>query len=142
MADNEKPKVKLAGVSARLFSIDKNPQLVARKAFAENDTASWHYVVLVSGSGKGATTDTVRVVKDEFLQNPAMAHRGAWKQTSATANPVGALQYAIKLGCAGSEFDGHMSADSVLFVFHDHVIQGKTIEETAAAELALRQIKS
>ncbi len=65
-----------------------------------------------------------------------IAHRGAWKNTGATENSIAALQQAIRLGCYGSEFDVHMSADSVLFVHHDHDVQGASIEESTAAELS------
>lgn len=72
-------------------------------------------------------------------KNKVIAHRGAWKNTGATENSIGALEHAIKLGCYGSEFDVHMSADSVLFVLHDHSIKGTHIEKTNSQELS--QIK-
>jgi len=68
-----------------------------------------------------------------------IAHRGAWKNTNVPENSIAALQHAIRLGCYGSEFDVHMSADSVPFVLHDHSIQGIHIEKTNAA--GLRKIK-
>ncbi len=69
-------------------------------------------------------------------KNKVIAHRGAWKNTGATENSISALEHAIKLGCYGSEFDVHMSADSVLFVNHDHAIKGTDIEKTVAKELS------
>ena len=69
-------------------------------------------------------------------KNKVIAHRGAWKNTGATENSIGSLEHAIKLKCYGSEFDVHMSADSVLFVNHDHTIQGTDIEKTNAAQLS------
>jgi glycerophosphoryl diester phosphodiesterase len=68
--------------------------------------------------------------------NKVIAHRGAWKHTGATENSIGALEHAIKLGCYGSEFDVHMSADSVLYVLHDHSIKGTHIEKTTSEELS------
>ncbi len=68
-----------------------------------------------------------------------IAHRGAWKNTEVPENSIAALQHAIRLGCWGSEFDVHMSSDSVPFILHDHSIQGIHIEKTSAAELS--QIK-
>jgi glycerophosphoryl diester phosphodiesterase len=65
-----------------------------------------------------------------------IAHRGAWKNIGVPENSIAALQHAIKLECYGSEFDVHMSLDSVPFVLHDHSIQGTFIERTAAAELS------
>ncbi len=69
-------------------------------------------------------------------KNKVIAHRGAWKNTGATENSIAALEHAIKLKCYGSEFDVHMSADSVLFVNHDHTIKGIDIEKTNAKELS------
>src|SRR6187402_1094163 len=66
-----------------------------------------------------------------------IAHRGAWKNTGSTENSLASLQHAIDLGCYGSEFDVHMSADSVLFVLHDHTIQGMHIEKSNASELLM-----
>jgi glycerophosphoryl diester phosphodiesterase len=65
-----------------------------------------------------------------------IAHRGAWKNTGVPQNSLAALQHAIRLGCYGSEFDVHMSADSGLYVSHDHVIQKVPIEKSSASQLA------
>jgi glycerophosphoryl diester phosphodiesterase len=64
-----------------------------------------------------------------------IAHRGAWKNTGVPENSIAALQHAINLNCYGSEFDVHLSADSVPFVLHDHTIQGIHIEKTTATDL-------
>jgi glycerophosphoryl diester phosphodiesterase len=71
-----------------------------------------------------------------------IAHRGAWKNTGATENSIGALKAAIEMNCYGSEFDVHMSADSVLFVHHDHSIQGLHIEKTGSAELSALKLSN
>ncbi|WP_255478840.1 glycerophosphodiester phosphodiesterase family protein [Rufibacter sp. XAAS-G3-1] len=126
-----KAKVKLVGASAHLFTLGKDHTLKAKKAISE----PWVDVVLAVGQGPSTVQDTFRLVKDEFITNRVIAHRGAFKNTGATENSIGALQHAIKLGCAGSEFDVHMSADSVLFVHHDHDVDGIHIEKTPAAEL-------
>jgi glycerophosphoryl diester phosphodiesterase len=65
-----------------------------------------------------------------------IAHRGAWKNTNVPENSIAALQHAMALKCYGSEFDVHLSADSVPFVLHDHSIQGIFIEKTSASELS------
>lgn len=126
------PKVRLMGKSAKLFSVGKNNIITVKKA-AVTSNAIFHELVLQSEKGR---IDTFRIVKDEFLTNPVIAHRGAWKNTGATENSIGALQHAIRLGCAGSEFDIHMSSDSVLFVHHDQTIKGIQLEKTPADELA------
>ncbi|MCW5910489.1 MAG: glycerophosphodiester phosphodiesterase [Cyclobacteriaceae bacterium] len=71
-----------------------------------------------------------------------IAHRGAWKNTNVPENSIAALQHAIALKCYGSEFDVHMSVDSVPFVLHDHSIQGILIEKTTAAELSKMKLSN
>lgn len=65
-----------------------------------------------------------------------IAHRGAWKNTGVPENSIAALEHAIRLKCWGSEFDVHLSADSVPVILHDHTIQGIHVEKTKASELA------
>lgn len=71
-----------------------------------------------------------------FAQTKVVAHRGAWKNTGVPENSIAALKQAIKMGCEGSEFDVHMSADSVIFVNHDAHIQGLPIETTSSKVLS------
>jgi glycerophosphoryl diester phosphodiesterase len=129
-------KLQLTGKNARLFTIDKNQNLAFRKSLPAKDQSPWYDVVVRYGVRDQLRQDTLRVVKDEFIRNKVIAHRGAWKNTGATENSVAALQHAIRLGCAGSEFDVHLSADSVLFILHDPKIQGIGVEQTSAAELS------
>jgi glycerophosphoryl diester phosphodiesterase len=71
-----------------------------------------------------------------FAQTKVVAHRGAFKNTGVPENSIAALKEAIKMGCDGSEFDVHMSADSVIFVNHDAHIQGVAIETSTSKDLA------
>jgi glycerophosphoryl diester phosphodiesterase len=71
-----------------------------------------------------------------------IAHRGAWKNTGVPENSIAALHHAIRLGCWGSEFDVHMSVDSVPFILHDHSIQEIHIEKTSASELRKIQLSN
>ncbi len=80
-----------------------------------------------------------QVISQKKSTTQVIAHRGAWKNTNVPENSIAALQHAIELKCWGSEFDVHMSSDSVPFILHDHSIQGIHIEKTGAAELS--QIK-
>ncbi|RRB03953.1 glycerophosphodiester phosphodiesterase [Larkinella rosea] len=68
-------------------------------------------------------------------QTKVIAHRGAWKNSGAPQNSIASLQQAIKLGCYGSEFDVHMTADSSLVVNHDHDLQGVHLETAPAADI-------
>ena len=125
----------LQGPNTKLFSINKANQLSISAEAARADKL-WYDVVIEGKTASGAKRDTLRIVKDTFIRNQVIAHRGAWKQSATTENSITSLQNAVKLGCMGSEFDVHMSSDSVLFVNHDHAIQGIEIEKTPAAELA------
>ncbi|GAB4019018.1 hypothetical protein GCM10028773_20750 [Spirosoma koreense] len=125
----------LQGASASLFSIDKANRLSIKAEAARTDKP-WYEVIVEGKSANGVKRDTFRVVKDQFIRNQVIAHRGAWKQSGTSENSIASLQNAVKLGCMGSEFDVHMSADSVLFVNHDPAVQGQMIEKTPAAELA------
>jgi glycerophosphoryl diester phosphodiesterase len=73
---------------------------------------------------------------DDHYKTKVIAHRGAWKNTSVPENSIAALQHAIALKCYGSEFDVHLSADSIPFVVHDHSIQGIDVEKTSASNLS------
>ncbi len=77
-----------------------------------------------------------RIVKDQFNRNPVIAHRGAWKTIPTTENSIAALKQAVKLGCAGTEFDVHMTKDDSLVVNHDPHYKGKAIEDYTYAELS------
>ena len=52
-------------------------------------------------------------------QTKAIAHRGAWKAEGLPQNSIASLHRAIELGCAGTEFDVHLTKDDVLVVNHD-----------------------
>lgn len=77
-----------------------------------------------------------------FAQTKVVAHRGAWKNTGAPENSIASLKEAIKMGCDGTEFDVHMSADSVLFIHHDAHIQDLPIETTSSTVLSALKLKN
>lgn len=69
------------------------------------------------------------------FSNKVIAHRGAHKNTGAPENSIASLRAAIQMGCGGSEFDIHMTADSMLVINHDHTLQGLDIETSNYAAL-------
>jgi beta-glucanase (GH16 family) len=71
-----------------------------------------------------------------FANNVVVAHRGAWKQQNLPENSIAALEHAIALKCAGSEFDVRMTKDDVLIVNHDADYNDLTIEDHNYADLA------
>ncbi|GAB2532938.1 glycerophosphodiester phosphodiesterase [Rufibacter soli] len=127
--------VRLSKESKKHFTFGKDLVLRVRKKLAALPVKWLDLVVEVDGQ-----KFPFRIVKDAFLKNQVIAHRGAWKNTGAPENSLAALQHAIALGCRGSEFDVHMSSDSVLFVHHDLDVKGVVIELTPAADLSLMKL--
>ncbi len=126
--------IRLGGEHADAFRISKDHTLSIRQDKLKPGT-SWLDIVLTATTSAGELIDTFRIVRDEFIRNKVIAHRGAWKNTGSTENSLAALHHAIALGCEGSEFDVHMSSDSVLFINHDPHIQEVSIARTSSDQL-------
>ncbi len=75
----------------------------------------------------------------QFIQNQAIAHRGAWKVEGLPQNSIASLHRAIELGCAGTEFDVHLTKDDVLVVNHDNDFYGIDIATATYAELLAKK---
>jgi len=127
--------ITLSGPDAAAFKIDKGNVLTLRNNVVKPDV-KWLDVAITAKTTGAEIKENFRIVRDQFIHNKVVAHRGAWKNTGATENSIAALKHAIDMGCEGSEFDVHLSSDSVLFVNHDDIIQGLTIEKTPSQTLA------
>ena len=128
--------INLGGAQAGIFKISPDHKLIVRKEKLKPGLNWLDLPITVKTASGGMLQDTFRLVRDNFIRNKVVAHRGAWKNTGATENSVAALQHAIALGCEGSEFDVHMSADSVLYINHDPTIQGISIAKSTSDKLA------
>lgn len=116
------------------FKISKDHQLsVVTDKLREGP--AWYDVTLTVKTSSGKVVNVFRIVKDDFIRNKVIAHRGAWKNTGATENSIAALKHAVTLGCEGSEFDVHMSADSLPVINHDPTVQSVSIAKTVSSEL-------
>ncbi|WP_114749490.1 glycerophosphodiester phosphodiesterase [Pleomorphovibrio marinus] len=73
---------------------------------------------------------------ETFLDNPVIAHRGAWKTEGLPQNSIASLQRAIDIGCAGSEFDVWMTSDGVLVLNHDADYEGLVLETATFEEVS------
>src|SRR5687768_8321995 len=124
----------IGGEHASAFKISKDNKLSVRREKLKPG-ATWFDVILTVKTSSRQLTSVFRILKDDFLRNKIIAHRGAWKNTGATENSIAALNHAVRLGCEGSEFDVHMSADSILVINHDPLIQGVSIAKTNSSEL-------
>lgn len=130
---NKKAKFKLSGENAHLFNLKGNKLFIRTESIKSE--IQFYEITIKALTSSRKQEQTFRLVQDKFIKNRVIAHRGAWKNTGASENSIAALQYAIDMGCQGSEFDVHMSADSVLVVNHDPSIQGKMIHTSLASEL-------
>ena len=126
--------ISIGGEHASAFKISKSNQLSVRPDKIKPGT-DWFDITLTVKTSNGNLSKQFRLVKDEFIHNKVVAHRGAWKNTGAPENSIAALNHAIAIGCEGSEFDVHMSADSLPLINHDNSIQGVSIAKTNAIEL-------
>lgn len=90
--------------------------------------------IISFGCSTAKETKTSNATTHGF-SNKVIAHRGAFKNTGVPENSIAALKAAIQLGCGGSEFDIHMTADSVLVINHDHTLQGVNIETSTYTTL-------
>jgi glycerophosphoryl diester phosphodiesterase len=123
-----------SGENQAVFKISKDYQLSVRPEKLKAG-ATYADLRITVKTASGEETGTFRIIKDDFIRNKVIAHRGAWKNTGATENSIAALNHAIALGCEGSEFDVHMSADSLPLINHDASIQGISIAKTNSREL-------
>ncbi|MDB5015073.1 MAG: Glycerophosphodiester phosphodiesterase [Daejeonella sp.] len=132
-SDQYKSGFILKGENARFFQIRKKNQLFIRKNATSSD-AQWFDLTVSSLTGD--KTSNFRIVNNQFINNKVIAHRGSWKNTKSPENSIASLQNAILQGCEGSEFDVHMSADSILYINHDPKIQGMEIETAGSENLS------
>jgi len=133
-------KFKLSGANAGLFRLKANKLYILKGSIKPE--IKWFDLTIVAETKSGSVQQTFRLVKDEFIRNSVIAHRGAWKNTGVAENSIAALQQAIRLGCQGSEFDVHMSVDSVPVINHDPTIQGQTIYTSSSAKLLALKLAS
>ncbi len=136
----EKVVFKVRGKDAKIFFI-KDDKLSIVASYVKPDV-KWYDLNIRAKTGSTKVTQSFRIVNDQFNTNKVIAHRGAFKNTGASENSIAALQHAIRMGCQGSEFDVHLSADSVLVINHDPTIQGLTIATSSAAQLGNLKLKS
>jgi len=71
----------------------------------------------------------------KWNKNCVIAHRGAFKKNNLPENSIASLKEAIRLKCYGSEFDVHMTKDSVIVVNHNDDFMGIPIASATYAEL-------
>ncbi|MEJ5993876.1 family 16 glycosylhydrolase [Pedobacter sp. Du54] len=93
-------------------------------------------IVMINTNASAQNTIT------SWNKNQVIAHRGAWKKNKFPENSIASLNEAIRLNCHGSEFDVHMTLDSVLVVNHDPTFQGMSISSSTYAELLTKKLSN
>ena len=128
-----KSRAKIIHDTSGLFRIDRdgNISLKRKVKLLPSDTCVSYRVTVKAGRWQ----KEFELVKDDFLRNKVVAHRGAWKHFEASENSLNALRYAIEMGCAWSEFDVWMAGDGVPVVNHDPRAGGYEIEKTTSTDL-------
>jgi len=103
--------------TAGIFKIDSEGIISLKRNKTALPDGPFRYAVTISAASKGkkkrVEIKEFELVKDQFLKNMVVAHRGAWKESAAPQNSIKALKNAIDIGCSWSEFDLWMSADPV-----------------------------
>ncbi len=82
------------------------------------------------------------ILPQPWADNPVIAHRGAWKKKGLPENSIASLQEAVRLGCAGSEFDVHLTKDNIIVVNHDPIFSGHDIASSTYAELLATKLSN
>lgn len=133
-------RAKLVEDTSGLFTIGKKGDIrLKKKVTLDKGGAAFKYAITVeTPAGK----EGFILVKDDFIRNKVVAHRGAWKNNAGSQNSLTSFRDAVRLGCEGSEFDVWLSSDGVPVLSHDPHIGGKTVEETPLAELQKIELKN
>lgn len=124
--------ITLAKDTSGLFTLDKQGFISLKKGIQLTDSSPFRYEITIK---QGKKKKSFELVKDNFIRNRVVAHRGAWKNTGASQNSMGALNKAIELGCEGSELDIWLTADNKVVLCHDAQIGGKVVDKSTLKEL-------
>ena len=130
--------VSLAKDTSKLFVIDKRGNISLKADVELTTQSSYRYEIVVK---QGKKTKAFELVKDEFIRNRAVAHRGAWKHSEKSQNSMGSLNKAIELGCEGSELDVWLTKDNVVVLSHDPEIGGKVVDKSTLKEMKTVELK-
>ena len=89
-----------------------------------------------------STTSSAQKTITSWNKNQVIAHRGAWKKNNLPENSIASLKEAIKIKCHGSEFDAHLTLDSVVVINHDPTFQGMSISKSTYAQLLTKKLSN
>ncbi|MDR1707076.1 MAG: hypothetical protein LBR46_03645 [Prevotella sp.] len=118
---------------SNIFTVNKEGYITLKKNISITEKSPEHFQITLQNN-KGEKKIFV-LVKDNFIRNKVIAHRGAWKNQDASQNSMKSLKKTIELGCEAAEFDVWLSSDNTPILSHDPSTGGKKVEETTAEEL-------
>lgn len=128
--------INISGKNARWLSVKGNDIYIKNKFVNQaNDKKKFQFTIQLKENKKTVFQKSFTLLKDQFHHNQVIAHRGAWKDKGLPQNSIDALKAAIMLGCAGSETDVHLTADSALVINHDPVWGGLHVQKSTLEEL-------
>lgn len=82
-------------------------------------------------------------ISSAFAAKPlVVAHRGYWDTPGSSQNSIRSLVKADSIGAWGSEFDVWMTADSVVVLNHDGVINGVVVETSPAEKVCAQKLSN
>ena len=123
--------VTLVSDPSGLFEIADNQLKLRKKGVVTAASPIAFEIVVAYGDARKNFT----VVKDEFIHNKVVAHRGAWKGYGYHQNSRHSLRKAIELGCEASEFDVWLTKDKFIAVNHDYEYDGMIVELSKLADM-------
>lgn len=121
-----------------LFEIKGNNELALKKNKAINNDSQISYIISVKD---GDQEKKFNIVKDEFVNNKVIAHRGAWKHHDKSHNSLGAVSEAMNLGCQAAEIDVWLTKDRQIVLCHDMDLDGRIVEKTNLDDLKSIKLK-
>ena len=95
---------------------------------------------LIAGLTSCKVSQNMTTSSASQLHTGIVAHRGAFEKNKLPENSIASLREAIRLNCAGSEFDIRITADDSLVIIHDPVHAGIKVEETNFKELVSHKL--
>lgn len=131
-------KISIKKDASKLFTIDKEGNISLKKNKEIKSDSPLSYIITLK---QGKQLKEIELVKDDFVHNKVIAHRGAWKKHDVSNNSMSSLKYAIELECEGTEIDVWMSKDNIVVLCHDHIIDRKVVEDTPLSELKKIELK-
>lgn len=135
--------IELSGKDAMWLSL-KNKDIILKTQYTEPAVKAQkiEFSVRLKKGNKIVVEKAFTLIADEFLKNKVVAHRGAWKAQNLPQNSIASLKHAIQLGCEGSEFDAHLTADSVLVINHDPTFFEIPIQKSSLSTLQTKELSN